>query len=54
LEEFRSFTFREAAFVLSRIAGLETGTPVGTHFMETSGVVGKREELRVHKVIIRK
>lgn len=53
-EELRQFTSREAAFVLSRIAALDPGIPVGTHFMEVSGVVGKRDELRVHKVILRK
>ncbi len=53
LEELKDFTFREAAFFLSKLAPLKTGTPVGTHFMETSGVVGKREELRINKVFFR-
>jgi hypothetical protein len=51
--ELSAFTFREAAFLLSKLAPLSPGTAVGTHFMETSGVVGKREELRVHKVLVR-
>lgn len=54
LEDFKGFTQREAAFLLSRLSSLAPGTPVGTHFMETSGVVGKHEELRVHKVMIRR
>lgn len=54
LGEFRRFTVREAAFVLSKIAALPAATPVGTHFMEVSGVVGRRQELRVHKVILRR
>lgn len=53
VEELRDFTFREAAFLLSKLAPLPPGTPVGLHFMETSGVVGKREELRIHKVFFR-
>jgi len=53
IEELRAFTFREAAFLLSKLGPLTPRTPVGTHFMETSGVVGKREELRIHKVFFR-
>lgn len=53
-DEFRCFSPREASFVLSRVSALEPGTPVGTHFMEVSGVVGKRQELRIHKVIVRR
>jgi hypothetical protein len=52
--EFQDFTYREAAFVLSRVASLPPGAPVGTHFMEVAGISAKREELRVHKVICRR
>lgn len=51
--EFKTFSSLESAFVLGRISKLPVGTPVGTHFLEISGVVGKREELRIHNVILR-
>jgi hypothetical protein len=53
IDGLNGFTSREAAFLLTKIASLPAGTPVGTHFAETSGVVGKREELRIHKVFFR-
>jgi len=53
IEELRGFGEREAAFVLSRIAGLAEGTPVGTHFMEVNDFSGKSEELRVHRIFFR-
>ena len=48
------FTEKEADFYLSRLENLTIDTPVGTHFMEKSGLTGKGEELKIHKIIIRK
>ena len=52
-EELTAFTFREAGFVLSRIASLEPDWPVATHFADQIGVASRHEELRVHRVIMR-
>jgi len=52
--EMSSFRAEEAYFVLSGIERLAAGTPVATHFMDVTGMSGKRWELRVHKVIMRK
>jgi hypothetical protein len=52
-EELAAFTFREAGFVLSRIASVEPGKPVATHFADQIGIASRHEELRVHRVIIR-
>ncbi len=48
------FTENEADFYLSRLEKLKIDTPVGAHFMEKSGLTGKGEELKIHKIIIRK
>lgn len=52
-EELAGFTFREASFVLSRIASVEPGKPVATHFADQIGIASRHEELRVHRVIMR-
>lgn len=52
-EELAAFTFREAGFVLSRIATMEPGKPVATHFADQVGIASRHEELRVHRVIMR-
>ncbi len=52
-EELAAFTFREAGFVLSRIASVEPGKPEATHFADQVGVASRHEELRVHRVIMR-
>ncbi len=55
LPEFSSFSAREGAFVLSRLASLKPDTPVATHFMDKLTVQGRKiHELRIHKIIIRK
>ena len=51
-EELANFTFREAGFVLSRVASLKPGMPVATHFADQIGIASRHEELRVHRVII--
>jgi len=53
-KELKCFKEREAAFLLSRIERLKEGNAVGTHFAEITGISSKREEIRVHKVILRK
>jgi hypothetical protein len=52
-EELAPFSYREAGFVLSRIASVEPGKPVATHFADQIGIASRHEELRVHRVIIR-
>jgi hypothetical protein len=52
-EELAPFTYREACFVLSRIATVEPTKPVATHFADQIGIASRREELRVHRVIMR-
>jgi hypothetical protein len=52
-EELAGFTFREAGFVLSRIAPVQPTKPVATHFTDQIGIASRHEELRVHRVIIR-
>ena len=52
--ELGSFGAREADFFLSRLEKLKEGTPVATHFMEVQSESGRRNELRVHKVFLRK
>ena len=47
------FCLREAGFVLSRIASVELGKPVATHFADQIGIASRYEELRVHRVIVR-
>ena len=51
-EELAAFTFREAGFVLSRIALLQPTKPVATHFADQIGIASRHEELRVHRVIM--
>lgn len=53
-QELKAFGEREAGFFLSRLEKLKEGNAVGTHFSEITGITSKREELRVHKVILRK
>lgn len=49
--EFRQFGAREATFFLSRLETLPSGTPVGTHFMEVTGLTARKsDQLRIHKV----
>lgn len=52
-EELAAFTFREACFVLSRIATVDHGKPVATHFADQIGIASRHAELRVHRVIMR-
>jgi hypothetical protein len=52
-EELAAFTFREAGFVLSRIASVEPSKPVATHFADQIGIASRHEELRVHRVMVR-
>jgi hypothetical protein len=52
-EELAAFTCREAAFVLSRVASVESAKPVATNFDDQIGIASRHEELRVHRVIMR-
>jgi len=52
-EELAPFTSREAAFILSRLANMEPGKPVGTDFAFRVGIASRHEELTVHRVIVR-
>jgi hypothetical protein len=54
IPELRRFTDKEAEFYLSKLDSLLPNTPVGSHFMERSGLTGKEEELRIHKIFIGK
>jgi hypothetical protein len=51
-EELVAFTFREAGFVLSRTAPLQSSMAVGTDFAERVGIASRHVELTVHKVIM--
>ena len=53
-EELARFTFREAGFVLSRIAVLQPSMAVGSHYADRVGIASRREELVVHRVIMRR
>jgi hypothetical protein len=41
--ELAPFTFREAAFVLSRLASIEPGKPVGTDYADRVGISSRHE-----------
>jgi hypothetical protein len=51
-EELAAFTFREAGFVLSRIASLQPSMAVGTDFADRVGIASRHVELTVHRVIM--
>jgi len=51
-EELAAFTYREAGFVLSRIASLQPSMAVGTDFADRVGVASRHVELTVHRVIM--
>jgi hypothetical protein len=53
-EELAQFTFREAGFVLSKIASLQPSMPVGTDYMDRVGIASRYEELTVHRVFMRR
>jgi hypothetical protein len=52
LEELAAFTYREAGFVLSRIAYLQPSMAVGTDFADRVGIASRHVELTVHRVIM--
>ena len=54
LESLAKFSERDAEYYLSRIEKIEIGKPMGTHFMERTGIGGTKIELKIHKVIFRK
>jgi hypothetical protein len=54
LESFTKFSERDAEYYFSRIEKIEIGKPMGTHFMERTGIGGTKIELKVHKVIFSK
>ncbi|REE25462.1 uncharacterized protein DUF2695 [Winogradskyella pacifica] len=54
LESFKKFSERDAEYYFSRIEKIEIGKPMGTHFMERTGIDGTKIDLKIHKVIFRK
>ncbi len=54
LESFTKFSERDAEYYFSRIEKIDIGKPMGTHFMERTGIGGTKIELKIHKVIFRK
>ena len=54
LDSLSRFSERDAEYYFSRIEKIEIGKPMGTHFMERTGIGGTKIELKVHKVIFRK
>ena len=54
LESFAKFSERDAEYYFSRIKKIEIGKPMGTHFMERTGIGGTKIELKIHKVIFRR
>ncbi len=54
LEAFAKFSERDAEYYFSRIEKIDIGKPMGTHFMERTGIGGTKIELKIHKVIFRK
>ena len=53
-DDLKSFGLREAAFYLARAAKIRPGKAAGTHFSEVTGLTARREELRIHRVFIRR
>ncbi len=54
LNSLSRFSERDAEYYFSRIEKIAIGKPMGTHFMERTGIGGTKVELKVHKVIFRK
>ncbi|MBC8769595.1 DUF2695 domain-containing protein [Arenibacter sp. BSSL-BM3] len=53
LDSLSRFSERDAEYYFSRIEKIDIGKPMGTHFMERTGIGGTKVELKVHKVIFR-
>jgi hypothetical protein len=53
IKELADFTFREAAFVLSRAALVKPAMPVATHFSDRIGVASRHWELTIHRIIFK-
>ncbi|GGF22396.1 hypothetical protein GCM10011518_34510 [Flavobacterium limi] len=53
LESLSKFSERDAEYYLSRIEKIEIGKPMGTYFMEITGIGGTKIDLKIHKVIFR-
>ncbi len=49
-----AFTEVEASFVLSRLFSMKPGTSVGVSFVDKITDRGKRQELRTHRVLVRR
>ncbi len=49
-----AFTQTEAAFILERIASMKPGTSVGVSEMDKLTDRGKHQELRIHRVVVRR
>ncbi len=54
VDELTQFSFREAVFVLSRIALLKPETTVGTYYADRVNIASKHVELMVHRVFMRR
>jgi len=54
LKSLAKFSERDAEYYFSRIEKIDIGKPMGTHFMERTGIGGTKIELKIHKVVFRK
>ena len=54
LDSLSRFSEKDAEYYFSRIEKIDIGKPMGTHFMERTGIGGKKIELKIHKVIFKK
>lgn len=54
IESLAKFSERDADYYFSRIEKIDIGKPMGTHFMERTGIGGTKIELKIHKVIFRR
>lgn len=53
LQSLPYFSEKDAEYYLSKIEKVSIGKPMGTYFMEKTGIGGTKIELKIHKVIFR-
>jgi hypothetical protein len=54
IDSLNKFSERDAEYYFSRIESIELGKPMGTYFMERTGIGGTKIEMKIHKVIFKK
>ena len=54
IEGFEAFTTTEAAFILERIASMKPGTSVGVNELDKLTDRGKHQEIRIHRVLLKR